>query len=273
MLTDISILHTIGVGVLLVLLYGAFLSLRRHGKRTNQAFHALARDRGGQAETPLLRFPTASLPLDGASALVKGAYASQYSSNYVEVEVKAAHPWPGRLTAHAHGYYTGVLSLFGGRRIRTHDPAFDRRFVLLSPDPAVADAVMDAEGRAALLDAAAAGRPGEVLLVVHPTSLKLRRHNVPPYAKTLGRLVDAAGVIYGKAEALRTGKLEIEIVADPGVEEAGACPVCGAPLDGKVVWCRRCHTPHHKECWRFNRGCASFACGEKRYDRKPPAVR
>ncbi len=41
------------------------------------------------------------------------------------------------------------------------------------------------------------------------------------------------------------------------------CQVCGVSLaEGKVVACRRCATPHHKDCWEFNGRCSTFACGE-----------
>jgi hypothetical protein len=28
-----------------------------------------------------------------------------------------------------------------------------------------------------------------------------------------------------------------------------------------VVACRKCGTAHHRECWRYNRGCSVFGCG------------
>jgi hypothetical protein len=41
------------------------------------------------------------------------------------------------------------------------------------------------------------------------------------------------------------------------------CQVCGMTLSrGVVVSCRRCATPHHKDCWEFNGRCSIFACGE-----------
>jgi hypothetical protein len=81
-------------------------------------------------------------------------------------------------------------------------------------------------------------------------------------------------VLFGKAEALRTGMLEIEYLEAPPEEAVkGNCPVCGSELDRDVVWCRTCSTPHHRECWRFNRGCAAFACGGARFTRKPPQGR
>ncbi len=50
----------------------------------------------------------------------------------------------------------------------------------------------------------------------------------------------------------------------PGIE--GTCQVCGVALaQGAVVGCRRCATPHHRDCWDFNGRCSTFACGEIGY--------
>lgn len=44
-----------------------------------------------------------------------------------------------------------------------------------------------------------------------------------------------------------------------------SCPVCGESVEGAyVVQCQGCHTPHHKECWKYAGGCAIYACGSRR---------
>lgn len=48
------------------------------------------------------------------------------------------------------------------------------------------------------------------------------------------------------------------------------CQVCGEPLAGRaVVQCSTCATPHHLECWRFNKGCSMYGCGSRSCE-KPP---
>ena len=39
------------------------------------------------------------------------------------------------------------------------------------------------------------------------------------------------------------------------------CPVCGTPVfvEGSVA-CNVCQTPHHKDCWEYNEGCAIYGC-------------
>jgi len=53
---------------------------------------------------------------------------------------------------------------------------------------------------------------------------------------------------------------------DLKVSEVSRCPVCGMTVEpvARAV-CTACATPHHKECWRYNTGCATFACGERNY--------
>ncbi|MBI4859233.1 MAG: peptidylprolyl isomerase [Candidatus Riflebacteria bacterium] len=38
------------------------------------------------------------------------------------------------------------------------------------------------------------------------------------------------------------------------------CQVCGAGIERTVVFCPRCETPHHEDCWNYNQGCSIFGC-------------
>ena len=44
------------------------------------------------------------------------------------------------------------------------------------------------------------------------------------------------------------------------------CLVCGEPLSGKIVDCIKCKTPHHADCWRYNRGCSTYGCSSLTYE-------
>ncbi len=43
------------------------------------------------------------------------------------------------------------------------------------------------------------------------------------------------------------------------------CQVCGDEIREDLVFCRRCKTPHHRECWQYNGACSVFGCGETRF--------
>jgi hypothetical protein len=55
----------------------------------------------------------------------------------------------------------------------------------------------------------------------------------------------------------------IEFVAgdQPQLLDEARCGVCGDGLASDVVVCRRCNTPHHRECWLYGGGCATYGCG------------
>ena len=43
------------------------------------------------------------------------------------------------------------------------------------------------------------------------------------------------------------------------------CPVCCSDLDGPIVICARCRTPHCRDCWIYNGKCGMYACNETRF--------
>ena len=62
-------------------------------------------------------------------------------------------------------------------------------------------------------------------------------------------------------------KDEIKPAEKPKESAVSACQICGEPLDDTtVVCCRKCKTPHHRDCWRYNRGCAVFGCGCRTFE-------
>jgi len=52
-----------------------------------------------------------------------------------------------------------------------------------------------------------------------------------------------------------------------------SCLVCHGGLGSDVVYCYRCGTPHHRECFRYAGSCSVYACGSRRYRRAAPAAR
>jgi hypothetical protein len=43
-------------------------------------------------------------------------------------------------------------------------------------------------------------------------------------------------------------------------DRKGRCLVCGEGLAQTVVWCTRCATPHHRDCFAYTGHCALFGC-------------
>jgi hypothetical protein len=48
---------------------------------------------------------------------------------------------------------------------------------------------------------------------------------------------------------------------------AGECQVCSETMDSRVVYCGKCRTPHHEECWSYVGQCSTYGCREIRFTR------
>jgi hypothetical protein len=48
------------------------------------------------------------------------------------------------------------------------------------------------------------------------------------------------------------------------------CSICGHDITTDMVYCKRCKTPHHGECWDYTGGCSVFGCQESQCLRPQP---
>jgi hypothetical protein len=72
-----------------------------------------------------------------------------------------------------------------------------------------------------------------------------------------GREVPELAEAVAQALAASEGA-EILAVTEPG---GARCEVCGTAILASPARCASCGTPHHADCWRYNRGCSTYACG------------
>ncbi|MFO7901396.1 MAG: RING finger protein [Planctomycetota bacterium] len=47
--------------------------------------------------------------------------------------------------------------------------------------------------------------------------------------------------------------------------ESPICQICREEITTNMVFCRRCRTPHHLECWQYTGRCSVYGCRETRY--------
>lgn len=47
--------------------------------------------------------------------------------------------------------------------------------------------------------------------------------------------------------------------------ESPICQICGEEIANEMIFCRRCRTPHHLDCWQYTGRCSVYGCRETRY--------
>lgn len=101
-----------------------------------------------------------------------------------------------------------------------------------------------------------------------PTGYCLVIHGLPHNEEELWRWLNGA---FALLQAVPGFEREAFVRFEAGTKvqlSDSHCQVCGDTLAREqVVYCRRCVTPHHEECWTYARECSTFGCKERHFVR------
>lgn len=109
---------------------------------------------------------------------------------------------------------------------------------------------------------------------IQPGRLVVRKHYLFRYASQLERFVQLSLDLYDQLLLAQSSGVEIVSSSQPAVPHPMVCQVCGDVIETDLVWCRRCRTPHHRDCWEFTGVCSVYACGETEFveaNGRPPS--
>lgn len=161
------------------------------------------------------------------------------------------------------GFLHDLLNFFGKHDVLVGDPVFDALFDIDAPEPGFAQKVLRPSTRALLRSLSL---HGGIFWRVSTAGFVLRLDAAPERAADLegwmGFAFQLLDAVPG-TEAVDQVRFERARIA---IDEDSVCQVCGGSLLlGLTVRCATCATPHHRDCWDFNRRCSTFACGETRF--------
>lgn len=148
---------------------------------------------------------------------------------------------------------------------RTGDAGFDGRYVVRADDRSFATALVDEGFRGALQRAWGTGIGGRVRVELDGYRLRLQKEEQLSNAQDLAALAEAARDLRSRVRAALEEVAAVQFLDAPAPAQKPSCPVCGAEMRGPKVSCRRCRTPHHRECWEYTGRCSMFACGEAQF--------
>ena len=105
----------------------------------------------------------------------------------------------------------------------------------------------------------------EVALSIRPGWMLLRKKWSSTRPNDIEQFVEHGLSLFDQAQLTRT--LGIEFVEDGSIPvlENAQCRVCGDVMESDIVYCRRCKTPHHRECWEYTGVCSTYGCRETQY--------
>jgi hypothetical protein len=154
--------------------------------------------------------------------------------------------------------------------LQTRDDAFDATFVATGHPADLCLRLLDEELRSRIVNLTRYEAALEIRL--HEGALTICRLEVLEDGEELTRFARAAVALLEHLLDTVDSLEGITFMEEEGGKEVppAVCKICGTAIADRPVYCRRCGTPHHRECWKYNRGCSTFACAGKRFTRRPP---
>ena len=142
---------------------------------------------------------------------------------------------------------------------------FPNAWTILASDEAEARMLLSPQVRFHLEQLRRVPEWSDVNLSVRAGWLVVRRKWTSKRPADLEMFVELA---LGLVEQLQlTRSMGIDFVEDGQVKviDDARCLVCGEGLLTDLVYCRRCKTPHHRDCWDYSGGCSTYGCRETQF--------
>lgn len=159
----------------------------------------------------------------------------------------------------------GWRTAWGLTNVPVQDPAFSGRLQVLASDIPAAQRLLSEGVRWQVLKLCDFLGDGHVELFWRKGNLTCRKFGwmrtydeLDQFTRLFFELNDQG--ILTRAEGIDFVETQ-EVVA---VSDA-VCQVCGETIVVDMVFCSRCKTPHHRECWEYVGACSVYGCQETRY--------
>lgn len=145
------------------------------------------------------------------------------------------------------------------------DAEFERTYVVLANDVSEARNLLIEPVRWQLLRLR--GMLGDDFLHVsiNRGEMQVIKQRIVTQPAALEDLVRSVGELFDQAMLTRSTGIEFLGNEQLQVISEATCQVCGESIITDMVFCRRCKTPHHLECWQYVGTCTTYGCQEKRF--------
>jgi hypothetical protein len=233
--------------------------------RLREAFRAFAERRGGDlVDRPLFEAPRVAF-IHGAARSILSVYEASEDGAHTQIAFTVPQGWERRLEIFPRGSRSDGSDAPRDEGVRVEDSAFHARWIVRADDAAFTREFLDGRIRQTLEALRGLGPSERMLVSLTPARLLVRKAGALEAAADLDAFADLAGAVHDRVFFFWQRLSGIEILEEPGPPAEPLCRVCGAAVAPEArVACRRCKTPHHRDCWEFNGQCSTYACGERR---------
>jgi hypothetical protein len=149
--------------------------------------------------------------------------------------------------------------------IATGDAAFDEKFVVRgAPGSEVREHLSDGV-RWQLNRILCLEQPPQLYVLLWRGQLLIQQRSLYRRLEDLEPFVEIALDLYDQLLLTRAEGIEFMDSGTASTLHEVICKICGESIRADLVYCRRCKTPHHGDCWQYTGGCSVFGCRETRF--------
>jgi hypothetical protein len=230
----------------------------------NDAYAKLAQRFSGKlTRGGWFRKPSARFIWHGAQVEVAAHGASGSGGSYTSLTL-TWHDSNLAVEVYPAGVWSRVTRLLGNGSMRIGTVAFDEHYVINTNSQEGATRLLSTGVQWHIDRLSRLFNSGDFYLSLADGVLEIRKKQYIRNHADLDNFVRQCLELY--EQALLTRSEGIAFVASDQPEEPPKCQVCGEGVLTEMVTCRRCLTPHHKECWHYYGSCTTYGCGETRFD-------
>jgi hypothetical protein len=206
--------------------------------------------------------PHANVILDGRAALLQFVHVGKNDHR-----TRLTLPWTAddlRLELRPATVLDNLGRFIGFQDIEIGSPDFDARYLITGNNPQricefLSPAVQEVLG---VLGRLSAWNDG-VHLEIGGGQMRITCSNRLKEKSKLLAFISAAERLIELARSIGAEGITFLSTSHADLAERPHCLVCGEGLAGQLVSCSRCKTLHHRDCWDYSGGCATYACGCK----------
>jgi hypothetical protein len=158
-------------------------------------------------------------------------------------------------------YPTASSSL---QRIKSGDPEFDRHFVIRGRDEEAVRGFLSDGVRWQLIRLLELTSEEHLYISIQSGHLCVQKPGRIRSFVALKVFAERSLELYDQAMITQAVGIEFVDSGEVVALEHVICKVCGGEIEGhEMVYCQRCKTPHHGDCWQYAGACSVYGCFEK----------
>jgi hypothetical protein len=245
--------------IIVAAMIGAAWFSRARSRDVDQAFTSVARwYRGRFLKSGWLSFPVMHIPYGNGQfqvSITKTAGGRKCT--------EARIPWAANdAVVRIRSNQVGVRPWTSGHSLMLGNGDWDRQFAIETNDDAAARQLVIGGVQSAVIMLSRIRKTGGIDITIGHGQFVVQKLAVLDQSAELSAFVRHVLELYDQALLSRSVGIEFVDHQQMQMLEDAKCPVCGDGIDDGLVFCSRCQTPHHRDCWNYCGKCATYGCGE-----------